>query len=397
MPEHNEPNWNVEPPAQVEQPRIQPDWPWAQGVVGQVGQAGYGNGLHAQAQAQADWAQQRMVEGLRQVGGFYQGGIIPQPIEVQNFKSEVIEEPNVKVLNTFLIGCDPEFVGFNGAKVVNFQRVHAWRHDGPIGYDHGGWVGEIRPTPSKSAWTVLKRVRKLVMNAKLKEVPEKLRAGAYAKLDDGVRGFVVLGGHVHVDLCPLELVRVKNYGYDEDINPDGHAKFDPEDAIANQGYKYAKYTLEHGLRMRALDCFTARLEALDILPLDESKKRRDADMAGMGYGRWGGFRLAGQGEATRFEYRTMASWLYSPAVAYLCLTGAKLACAKPTETIALLGPKHDMAKLKLMFETFAANDEDAKRCNERVLNNVRWLHADPDRDFRDPWGRFKVAPKQEVV
>ena len=309
------------------------------------------------------------------------------------FKSQIEDEIGVKQVNDFLIGCDPEFVVFKDAHAVNL--AYKIGHDGPIGYDHGGWVGEIRPEPTKSAWTLVKRIKELVGHEKLAGIGTKLRAGACVDIgaDKAAAGrnMIVLGGHVHIDINPFKPGKggaVNNQGVWQD-------NFDPEDDVANRGYNYTYFTSEHGLRMRALDCLTARFEALDILPKAESARRRKADVGGIGYGKWGNFRLAGGDgvQPYRSEYRTMASWLFSPAITYLCLTGAKLAAAKPIETIDLLGKQHTIANLRRVFENFAPYDNDARRVVEKVFGKPGRLHADPDVDFREPWSRFKIRPE----
>jgi hypothetical protein len=140
--------------------------------------------------------------------------------------------------------------------------------------------------------------------------------------------------------------------------------------------------------VKALDALTRKLEALDILPKDESGERRNrADIPGQGYGRYGDVRAVATVDGNRIEYRTMASWLFNPAIAFVCLSGAKLAAHSPDSAlVALKGPTSYKQLIKF-FELFQGKDDNADRVLERVLDRGN-LKADPDADVRKAWERL---------
>lgn len=250
------------------------------------------------------------------------------------------EEEKEMLVNKFLVGCDPEFAMVdNEGKAVNLNTV--LRAQGEVGYDHGGYVGELRPKPARGAYTLIKHLRALISGDTFRSLPgAKARAGAYFQ-EKGDRGRVDLGGHVH-------------FGF--------------------------KYDEEWATKLDALDHLTRRLEALDILPQKESEARRRGP-----YGRFGDFRLAGDLNE-RVEYRTMASWLHDPKVAFACLTLSKMAAYDPATCKAMLGRFHDFKPLVQWVEAFAAKDDNARRLSENLLSKgVKGLQADPEADFRERW------------
>lgn len=238
----------------------------------------------------------------------------------------------MKLLNPFLVGCDPEFVCLDkSGKHMNMKASFA--HEGPVGYDHEGDVLEVRPLPARSVSTLLKHIRDTI---KLAKFPGKLRAGAVFNTGKRVIG---LGGHVHLDVSYNNPLRAK--------------------------------------QVAALDEFTKLLVHRDILPKVESSHRQ----AYTGYGKPSDIRCANN--VDRLEYRTMASWLFSPITSYVCLTGAKLAAAQPDAVIeALASPK---AKLTKMFSRFASEDWDAARVSELILENGVKLQRDPDMNVLTVW------------
>lgn len=191
---------------------------------------------------------------------------------------ETEEEDVAKnLINKFLVGADPEFIAVAPPKkVMNVARL--LEQTGEVGYDHNGWVLELRPKPSRDCMTVLKRMQKLLLEDKRLDPVKKYiwRGGVLTgRLDDDVQR--TLGGHVHISGKP------------------------------------------EGMMIPAMDKFTEWLECLDILPQKECETRRaeGKDIA------WGCHRSNG----SHWEYRGMPSWLYDPRLALICMTGIKLIAA----------------------------------------------------------------------
>jgi hypothetical protein len=266
------------------------------------------------------------------------------------------EDMAEKLVNPFQIGCDPEFVVLEpNGHIHNVAADFDRDGSGVVGFDHQGLEVEIRPNPARGSYALLKRIQAIIKtNPRLKKIEGfKWRAGAVVK--NGNRN-LTLGGHVHLDISPR----------------------DPNDRLG-ETFK---------LRLNALDRCTKYLEALDILPRDECALRRDVgdpNNAGQRYGKWSDYREKGDG--TRFEYRTMSSWLYDPTAAYLALTMAKLAATAPqlaVETLKVRSISYE--NLKEFFELFRHKDTNAKRALDKLLvKNVTQLQAQPDVDFKNAW------------
>ena len=279
-----------------------------------------------------------------------------------------------RLVNTWLVGCDPEFVVVaKDGSIFNVAGVMGQR--GVVGWDHNGHVVEIRPEPAHGTYAVVKRLqREILGNKTLAEIKgHKWRAGAAlrarVRAGDGLadaqgQRLLTLGGHVHLDMPP------------------GDHGGDPA---------------AHEQRVEALDRITRQLEHLDILPSRECQTRRNDPTARRnGYGQFGDVRTAGgerEGGRTRMEYRTMASWLFHPKVAYICLTGAKLAAVSPAtalETLRTTG--NAWGNLERFFGYFKTKDSNARRACERLLEDqsVKGLQFDPDVDFKEKWGELGV-------
>lgn len=251
----------------------------------------------------------------------------------------------LKVVNDFLVGCDPEFA------VVGSGRIRAARGYLPlgegIGDDHGGVIGELRPDPSKSCWTLLNRIGLLIQ--KLAIIPDKCKAGAFVA--DGEREYG-LGGHIHLDVSPFDGV------------------------LGGRGYGE-----KHPARVAALDLLTSVLEKLDILPSKECVLRRQQTE----YGKYGAFRAQTSGSRYRTEYRTMPSWLTSPRVAYAALTGAKLATVDPEGTLDTLKGVTSFSGLRNWIMGYVSKDRDAERLASWLTEGHKSMLVDPDGDFREKW------------
>jgi hypothetical protein len=200
-------------------------------------------------------------------------------------------------------------------------------------------------------YLLVRKIRDLMNSPKLKAIPHKLRAGALCNQD-------CLGGHVHFGFNCFEEKPLVGYSI-----LTGGGKFNARGAQVT----------------KALDAVTKTLETLDILPAHQSNARRQH---GQGYGRYGDVRDC----AGHMEYRTMASWLYDPKVAFLCLTAAKLAAADPAGTIEALKDCGDFKTFEKWVHNYAAKDVNAKRASEKLLEKgLKYVQVDPEVDFRGRW------------
>lgn len=289
------------------------------------------------------------------------------------YKAQLEAEKQIEggdVVNNFRVGCDPEFVVLDeNSRLMNTGRYVP--RSGEIGYDHGGDVVELRPTPTMGTFMLVRNLKNLINKAE-GMIPQggKFRAGAWLEFPENERRErVSLGGHVHLDISPYENETLQ------------------------------RTSEEHLLRIAALDHLTHRLEALDILPKNESALRRRGT-----YGKFGDYRVqrngandvpperantynVGKRSQYHTEYRTMASWLHDPKVAYICLTAAKLAAAEPAFAIETLGRVHSWEAFKKWFEALAPRDVNAQRALDKVLSagGLKSLQVDPSSDFRPRW------------
>lgn len=258
------------------------------------------------------------------------------------------------MLNNFKIGCDPEFMLLDGAgRTLNASMY--FQHDGEIGYDHGGRVAEFRPGPTKGVLPIIRKIQDLVHSPGVQQIGARLRAGAICNHD-------CLGGHVHFGFNAFNQKPVLGILGGGEFNERG-----------------AKTT-------KALDALTKTLEHLDILPKAESVRRRaSAQGQGNNYGAYGDVRDCNG----HMEYRTMASWLYDPKVAFLCLTAAKLAAVDPDGTYEALKECTSFAGFCEWFDRYKTKDANATRTSEKVLDSgLKNLQVDPEVDFRGRWERL---------
>lgn len=295
----------------------------------------------------------------------------------QTANAGVEEDPAMQLANDFLVGCDPEFALIDkDDALINVAQDNRLSRRSEIGYDHGGGLIELRPGPAKSAFTLVRRLKALLESPVLERYkPAKWKAGGVVKFrgekyaHDPQEAEVGrhhegmgMGGHIHLDVQPLTQKRMYN-GQIVHVPLSRLGVADP--------------------RVRALDHVVHRLEALDILPTRECHMRRTSH----GYGGFSDVRWSQEaGKPPRMEYRTMASWLFDPRVAMVCLTAAKLAALDPAGTLNTLGRYHNFKPLKTWFENFASKDADARRVAEVILApGVRGAQADPDSDFKSRW------------
>jgi hypothetical protein len=245
-----------------------------------------------------------------------------------------------KFANSFEVGCDPEFVVLyktNGA-LRNVTELG----QGPVGWDHSGHCAELRPEKARGTWTLVKRMQELLNKyPKLASLREgyKWRAGA---LFEREATKVSLGGHVHFNI---------------------HA---------------AKFPMR---ATDALDQVTKLLEKVDILPSQECASRRKVGK----YGRFGDLRV--DTPDGHVEYRTMASWLFDPWIAFLSLTAAKLAVTSPETALQKIPKANDRDELYRFLECFRHKDINADRLLDKLGHSVKWLDAKPDQDLKEAWAR----------
>lgn len=253
------------------------------------------------------------------------------------------------MINDFLIGCDPEFVLMNekGQIVNSADSPLYWTDEGQIGWDHNGRVQEFRPEPCKGTFALVRRIGALIRDKKVTDLNYKLRAGGRA-------GTESLGGHVHFGFP------ASKYADDE------------------WGEQLRDLTDKTKQAIPALDTVTRLLEHLDILPLQESANRRKGT-----FGKFGDIRDS----SGHMEYRTMASWLYDPRVAYLCLTAAKLAAADPSGALEALKNASSFAGLEGWVARYKGKDTNATRAIEKIFaKGHKAVQIDPDVDIRERWG-----------
>lgn len=279
-------------------------------------------------------------------------------------------------INTFRIGCDPEFSLLDKDGFIKYASycTSAKSDDSgysynPIGTDAGGVV-ELRPEPSYTVQGLLVNIKKMLddptMNRHYKDY--KWRGGALVEAKSRCEGRVIvekqaLGGHVH-----LELPFKGYHGIPDRV-------FDT--------------------RVQACDAVTIVLEELDILPKEECKRRQ-----AVGYGKYGQVYHCGAATFTRMEYRTPCSWLFSPNAAYITLTSIKLAAAMPEVTInKFTNLTTELQRWEAMveyFRLFRAVDSDAHYVYHKIfkgkrLDNLNRLKAQPDVDIKVAWAKFKTG------
>ena len=243
-------------------------------------------------------------------------------------------------LNKFQLGCDPEFVALgprNG--IINVERFFPHVH-GEVGSDHGGRVVELRPAPKFKAYSLVRQMKRLLNGEATQAIREyRWKAGAVAGPG------LTLGGHVHLGM-PI--------------------------ATANRNHVTG-----------ALDKLTLSLENLEILPSAESKARRD----GGRYGHFGDVRASGADN--HYEYRAMASWLFRPLSAFVCLTLAKLAAFRPAR-LNDFPAQLELRHLEEFARGYADRDDDARRLVERIFERRRRLQGDPGVDLRESWEALEL-------
>ncbi len=261
-----------------------------------------------------------------------------------------------------LIGADPEFVLLARADghLVTNPFTNILLDEGHIGTDHGGRVTELRPNPARYAFTICRRIKRM-LEAKqtLTAIGNyRWRAGACPVVPAGGRQDFPqpIGGHIHI----------------------GIPRFSAE-------------------QDRAMNDINNLLLALDILPHDEDLIRR---RHGYGAGNRDDIRECYEGvdaASWHVEHRVFPSWLHHPVAAMLTLTGAKIATNFP-----MYVPQHGeeaLETLRNLFFTFRNMSKDIGLAYERIIEPVtrtRQLQFDPTVDFREPWARWSGGKQWEI-
>jgi hypothetical protein len=261
-----------------------------------------------------------------------------------------------KVINTFLIGCDPEF---SVVDTVTNTRVNVGSYgigaNPLVGSDHGGGVVELRPAPSYTVKGLLNNIKKALASSHTEGIRQfKWRAGA--RFND-----ISMGGHIHLELPMKGYHGIKSEVFDE--------------------------------RIKACDRLTAEMEHHNILPKEECAARRVG-----GYGQFAAVQAAATTNGiTRFEYRTPCSWLFDPRNAFIVLTAIKLAAVNPRYALDnVTGQGDDKKRWKEVvkfFRAFRKLDEDAEFVCQSIIKsthdiNLESLKAKPDEDFQPLWQKF---------
>jgi hypothetical protein len=274
---------------------------------------------------------------------------IPQEIDEDNSMP--------KLVNSFKIGADPEFIVLNPNGSLFLTGVP---QAGPIGHDHHGRVLELRPGPSRLASRLLKNMWTLLHSPQLQKFSDKRwRAGGMAKHASQSEP---LGGHIHLDI-----------------------PYNPRWIESSQAGSVNRAKLDAaGKVIQACDNLTRCFESLEILHSRESNARRHQ---ASGYGRLGDVREC-QGH---LEYRTPISWLYSPSVAYWVLTGYKLAAARPDSLGSLQPANGSWSELRDWYQRFTSDDLDARRALEKLaVRGLAAVQGDPEANIQDTWRELPI-------
>lgn len=214
--------------------------------------------------------------------------------KIDKWLTRLLESPKTfssqrRYVNRFMIGADPEFIFNQVLKdgALSYEARIDARHLGfqqglAFGADNNGRLTEIRPYPSRSAIEVVASIWstfRWMGVVKPECLGYKWCCGAYLQ-DDG------LGGHVHF----------------------GRKRPHRESEVA------------------ALDALAFAVDKLGLFPMAEVNERRISHTHNnQPYGTFGDIRIQRHG----YEYRTWASWLDSPALAFLILTLSKLGVHDP--------------------------------------------------------------------
>ena len=235
-----------------------------------------------------------------------------------------------KLLNSFLLGADPELVLLDPPRLVQGNSIRVPHGRPHYGWDHNGFVVEPHPTPEFSARKLCRNL-KTALDVLESDFPEyRFRAGAFYQ--HGNQRSVTMGGHIHLDIPRL-----------------------------------------NSAQLAAMDNLAQSLIALDILPAQECGVRIENSL----YGRCGDIRS----ERGRVEYRTLCSWLFSRKTSMLSITGIKL-CAVAPETMRKVFTS--VSELSDWIELFKGKDDDVDWILEHGYFKTS-MEAKPDANVKAIW------------
>lgn len=267
----------------------------------------------------------------------------------------------MKRINKFTIGADPEFVFVDRhSKVGVYNPTRFYTTNSEVGVDCGDLI-EIRPKYQNTAYELVLRVRKILLEMPL--CNDKTRefdwiAGGIARVNMPTpRYHSDAAGRIRTSFCP----------YTATLG--GHIHYGEQGNWWNEKY------------LPALTKLNSTLEHLDILPKRECVSRRRH-----GYGTLSDrIRL---GEEPTIEYRQMPSWLFHPAVSFVCLGLTKLILADPEQQKKLkkLGEFKDLVSI---VDSTKSADDDARILADVIFPlGLRRLQFDPKVDFLKRWKRW---------
>lgn len=237
---------------------------------------------------------------------------------------------------TVSLGADPEWAVVNADGEIVRSMTLRESPSGVVGWDHSGYVREIRPRPAALVTTLVRRVRELLAAANSIEGLRRSRWTAVPFVKGcGERGYVTCGGHVHVGL--------QSPGLNNGLNG-----FDTFFVAMNQLYE--AFTLA-GLWSAALCGCRQKI----------SKYGHTEDL----------LKIRRRGLPT-VEYRGFPTWLNHPWTATAVLTASKVVANDP-RTIRTLTPT--WKGVCQWFETVAP----------RFAGSLPETPPGWDKDIREAW------------
>jgi hypothetical protein len=287
-------------------------------------------------------------------------------------------------VNPFKVGCDPEFCVVDPQNPTTLITVGNVNSSG-FGADHGGYCVELRPPASYFTSDIVNELKDILESPTGRPFRKfRWRSGAFVPYtsvvthtnapveDEYSRSprHMSIGGHIHLELPFKGKHGVPDKVFDE--------------------------------RLNACDRITEVMESIDLLPGEESDRRR-TDPAG--YGQFGATAIANtqtqSADGTHFyrtEYRTPCSWLFDPHNAMIMLTATKLAALNPgfaKTMLPLRGTKEaKFQKLVKFFRAYQNVDFDAAVVAKRILKNDKMETLEKfaprlDEDMKPRWENFK--------
>ncbi len=257
----------------------------------------------------------------------------------------------------FTLGCDPELVVIRDDKIRLEDKSVS--KNGKFGWDHGGRVFEVRPSPSTNPIDLVINIQKIFLSH-VRRHPNFLnhewKAGSYFDGDG-------LGAHIHIGL------------------------FDTQ--------------IDYDVLLHCLDDYVGAISVLMEDGREGHKRRKETE-----YGRASAIRRKKWG----MEYRTCSSFIVSPAVAasMLCLAkvvvfdlvNKKIECKRYCEPDDFLGMKTH--RLRGIFPSIWADitkmslypryKQYIDVAHFIIDQKVSWY---PRHSFKEVWGIHKVEPNHK--